>query len=280
MDILLKQRMVGAIVLISLGVIFIPMLLSGKGDSLGDSAKSNIPPLPKYEIKKADIPPPVINSKQDVLEELSLAATAESKTSVPDTGKDAASASAAPARQTVETKVTETKAIEIKESPSTNKSVSVKDNPGSATNASTSISANINAVSDTSAKQVTSKSAAPASSDSPSNETPSNNTNKATTAMSTPVSNKPAATVEITSPNEITGWVVQIGSFESKENATQLRDQLRSAGYASFIEPRKGKTTVYRVRVGPEKRRSLAEKLQRELQQKQKIEGMVMHFPD
>lgn len=55
MDIILKQRLVGAIVLISLGVIFIPMLLSGKGELSSPILKSNIPPTPKYDIKKPDV---------------------------------------------------------------------------------------------------------------------------------------------------------------------------------------------------------------------------------
>jgi len=54
-DILLKQRIVGAIVLISLAVIFIPMLLSGKSDLLSKQLNSNIPPKPSYEIRRPEI---------------------------------------------------------------------------------------------------------------------------------------------------------------------------------------------------------------------------------
>lgn len=261
MDILLKQRMVGAIVLISLGVIFIPMLLSGKGDLLqGD--KSNIPPVPRYEIKKAEIPPPVIDSKQDVLDKLSTTSTSDPEASpaeTPDLSKTLMSAGA----------------------PPSGASADATDKPAATADAK---QGNDAAAKSTPTKTVpavtTTKETVP-------DKAASKNTPTATVSDKKPASSstssgvsKPVEEDETTSPHPITGWVVQIGSFESRENATQLSDKLRAAGFTSFIEPRKGKTTVYRVRVGPEKRRSQAEKLQKELLAKQKIKGMIMHFPD
>jgi DedD protein len=65
-DILLKQRLVGAIVIISLGVIFLPMLFTGR-EELGDAEfESSMPSEPVYEIKapsltekEAPEPPPL-----------------------------------------------------------------------------------------------------------------------------------------------------------------------------------------------------------------------------
>jgi DedD protein len=55
-DILLKQRLVGAIVLVSLGIIFIPMILSG-GDQAGDRLTvSNIPQKPDKDFVSRIIP--------------------------------------------------------------------------------------------------------------------------------------------------------------------------------------------------------------------------------
>lgn len=48
MNIQLKQRLVGAVVLVALAVIFVPMLLPGKGDLSGSIEGSNIPPEPDY----------------------------------------------------------------------------------------------------------------------------------------------------------------------------------------------------------------------------------------
>lgn len=49
-DIALKQRLVGAVVLISLAVIFLPMVFTGKGNMEEEPFKTNIPPEPIYEI--------------------------------------------------------------------------------------------------------------------------------------------------------------------------------------------------------------------------------------
>lgn len=48
MNIQVKQRVVGAIVLVALAVIFIPLLLPGKGDVIGLIENSNVPPAPDY----------------------------------------------------------------------------------------------------------------------------------------------------------------------------------------------------------------------------------------
>ncbi len=58
----LKQRLVGAVVLISLAVIFIPMLLSGRGGYERLITSSNIPPEPEagrrvIEIPLREVPP-------------------------------------------------------------------------------------------------------------------------------------------------------------------------------------------------------------------------------
>lgn len=52
----LKQRLVGAIILIALAVIFVPMLLDGKGDSTMPTFGSNVPPRPGYTFEPLEIP--------------------------------------------------------------------------------------------------------------------------------------------------------------------------------------------------------------------------------
>jgi len=49
----------------------------------------------------------------------------------------------------------------------------------------------------------------------------------------------------------LSAWVVQAGSFAERENALAVRDTLRRAGYASFVVPREGHETLFRVQVGP-----------------------------
>ena len=58
------------------------------------------------------------------------------------------------------------------------------------------------------------------------------------------------------------GWVVQLGSFASRDNAQRLVQELRHKGYTAFESEFHGSTRVlYRVRVGPEQDRARAEAL-------------------
>jgi cell division septation protein DedD len=66
---ILKQRLVGAIVLISLGIIFIPMLLTGTDGLTTGELPTNIPPKPLYEIQApATLPLERKNLPEPVLE--------------------------------------------------------------------------------------------------------------------------------------------------------------------------------------------------------------------
>lgn len=81
-------------------------------------------------------------------------------------------------------------------------------------------------------------------------------------------------------PDKVQAWIVQVGSFSSEPNAIALRDKLRKKGFASFVEAVKGKKgMVYRVRVGPELTRELADKLKGEVESKAKLKGLVQSYP-
>lgn len=63
-------------------------------------------------------------------------------------------------------------------------------------------------------------------------------------------------------------WAVQVGSFNNKNSAFHLRDTLRTKGFAAYVEHVSAKEgAIYRVRVGPELQRTLAEELQKKLAQ-------------
>ena len=77
---------------------------------------------------------------------------------------------------------------------------------------------------------------------------------------------------------DLSGWVVQVGSFSRKSNALSLQDRLRKKGYAAYVEAYQAKNgTRYRVRVGPElseeKSKASASSLKREMG----IDGFVLH---
>jgi DedD protein len=64
-----------------------------------------------------------------------------------------------------------------------------------------------------------------------------------------------------------TGWVVQLGSFSSKQNARQLADEVGGRGFPVFLmELDQSGKTLYRVRVGPQDSRAQATELAARLQ--------------
>lgn len=78
----------------------------------------------------------------------------------------------------------------------------------------------------------------------------------------------------------LTAWVVQLGSFSSEENARSLNDRLRKSGYAAFVEPlMQDGERVFRVRVGPELKRSEAQNLRERILAETKLEGIVVSYP-
>ncbi len=78
----------------------------------------------------------------------------------------------------------------------------------------------------------------------------------------------------------LSAWIVQLGSFSSEENAQSLKEKLRKAGYPAFVEPlKKNGQSSYRVRVGPEIKRSDADSLLKQLKDKMKLDGIVVAYP-
>ena len=78
----------------------------------------------------------------------------------------------------------------------------------------------------------------------------------------------------------LSAWIVQLGSFTDEDNAQSLNKKLREAGYPAFVEPLKRNNKIsYRVRVGPEIKRSEADKLLRKLKEKMELDGIVVSYP-
>jgi DedD protein len=81
-----------------------------------------------------------------------------------------------------------------------------------------------------------------------------------------PAQDKPSAAPNAPPEPEVEanagGWMVQLGSFERRDNAQRLVQELRHKGYTAFQSEFHGSGRVlYRVRVGPEQDRARAEAL-------------------
>ena len=76
------------------------------------------------------------------------------------------------------------------------------------------------------------------------------------------------------------GWAVQLGAFKSEAEANKLRDRLRNGGVASFVDRTGGADApLWRVRAGPYAERSGAESARASIKQKFQSDGMVVTQP-
>lgn len=108
----------------------------------------------------------------------------------------------------------------------------------------------------------------------------------ATPATSAPVAAKPVESKPAPLPAKpepapaAKGFAVQIGAPASEQAAIGLRDKARAAGFASFIQPVDTEAgRRYRVRIGPEASRESANALLARVKQNTGIDGIVVTHP-
>lgn len=196
----LKQRLVGAIVLVALAVIILPEIFKGDGHQL---AEKNVPAEPDYRF-----PPPKEAPK----------------------APPKATAAIVPVGDSSNGKVAKEKTEQVK-------------------------------------KEV-----------SESSDTSDNNGKKSPVVTESPTKAEKESVVS--KSGQVNAFIVQVGSFSSEPNAIALRDKLRKLGFTSFVEAVKGKQgMIYRVRVGPELTRQLADELKEKVAKKAKLNGMVQSYP-
>lgn len=249
MDNQVKQRVIGAVVLVALAVIFVPMLLE-KPDSDLDPVGSNLPEQPDMAVQDRiepltlPEPPPENEPAQVVLDQAPdmTAAPAAGDAGMPP-AEGAAPATTAPA-PAAEAPAAVAQAL-----------------PAPVTAAPPAAPAQPPAT--TPAQAVPPAAAPPA----------------AAPAPVTPAAPAPSAQTE-TAAKPLSGWVVQLASLASKNNALALRERLRGLGYTAFVEEIKtAQGVLYRVRVGPELERVSADNLRNRLEQQVQIKGIVTRYP-
>jgi DedD protein len=104
-------------------------------------------------------------------------------------------------------------------------------------------------------------------------------------AKSTPpakTASEPKAAPRATSPEvkAASGWAVQVGSFASRENAERLTRELKGKGFAATVSESSSKgKRLWRVRVGPEADRAAAVALGAKLHSAGHSGGAVVPYP-
>lgn len=77
--------------------------------------------------------------------------------------------------------------------------------------------------------------------------------------------------------NRAGAWAVQLGALKTVEDANKLRDRLKGAGFAAFVDRVDANgTTLWRVRAGPEVDRGAADKLRASIKEKLKVDGIIV----
>ena len=232
----LKERLTGAVVLMLLAVIFIPMVLDNSSRQDIDITRTNIPPAPDIDFKSDMVQVEelaTIEPSQLPLEPLPSAVTiAESDT-------PAATPETAPVSGS------DTNGIQMQTGP-----VAIAPN--------TTEFAPVIASKQEQSTDVTDATSA-----------------KADTAP-VPVQVPPADT----SARSMSAWVIQLGSFSSRENADSLVRRLQTNGFPGYVEQAKsGTDIVFKVRVGPELSRAQAETIQKNLKTRLKLDAIILRFP-
>lgn len=96
--------------------------------------------------------------------------------------------------------------------------------------------------------------------------------------VSAPTSNSADSNAPIRAKTAQGGWAVQLGSFASRVTAQRMVADLQSGGQDAFVMPVKsGQATLYRVRIGPLKDRESAAQTLRKVQAAAPGAAIVAH---
>ena len=105
-----------------------------------------------------------------------------------------------------------------------------------------------------------------------------NNDSSVATTASKKTANTPVKITDVKA-HKGSAWVVQLGSFDKAEHAKNLVKELRAKGFKAFtLEVKSSKGTLTKVLVGPEVKREKALTLQEKINKEMKIKGILTSF--
>jgi DedD protein len=304
MDQQLKQRLIGVTIIVSLVVIFVPMLFD-KADQQPGTASDGVPPVPEaFQEQAIELP----RSAEDVAPKDTGSVSESGYKIIPLTEEapqkpaEAAQAKAIPAEaEPVEAPMEEEQfepapekplrpAEKLREEPFKSLAEPVQ-KPGKAEPAEKKAKEAKKAKVQVQTAPVKPKAVAPAKkAEATARAEPSSAKSERTKPESAEVAartlapQKPAPESSIAQPPSRTepaggldAWVVQTGSFTTESKARALAEKLRQAKFTAFVEAVPGKTgSLYRVQVGPALERARAEQMQKQIETNLGIRGIII----
>jgi len=313
MDSALKQRLLGAAVLVALAIIFVPMFL-GNAPPKPDSAIQNldIPPLPerKFETRTLAVEPsgaaPATAAPPKPSDKLPTVDTkAPSTFEAPEADKGVADKTVAD--KSVKAPATDSKPAAIDTKPAPTEAKPPIAEPAAVPGGRFSINLGIyadQAHADALVAKVTKlgfvaysepteyqgksaqrvragpfadRAAAESARLKIKQVEPKAPSSVTESAEAQPAADAPATAV---AADRAGGWAVQLGAFKSEAEANKLRDRVRTVSIASFVDRSgSGDQTMWRVRAGPYADRAGAETARATIKQKLQTEGMIVTQP-
>jgi DedD protein len=301
MDLSLKQRLLGAIVLIALAIIFVPMFLSGPApQQTSETVNLAIPPAPDREFQNRVLP---VDATPDASKNPQTATQPVTNTPLATVETPPRPAEIAQPTEPVNTAPAE-KPAPPKSEPAKTEAPKVSDNaPGRAANGRFYVHLGVYTV----AKNADDLVATLKQGGMPAFTEASEAQGKAASRVRVgPYEDRAAAeavrlrikqmnpavassVVQLaddakadTPPTALPasragGWAVQLGAFKTIEEANKVRDRLKGAGFVAYVDKvgTEG-ATLWRVRAGPETDRGNADKLKGRIKDKLKMDGMVV----
>jgi len=312
MDLSLKQRLLGAAVLIALAVIFVPMLMSGSGPQKSASMETTtlaIPPAPDREFQTRDLSvapapatpaAPAADDNHITPVDTSTAPKPVDATPAPVTpAQTAAAPTSAPTIATAKPEPAKPEPVAPKPAPVE----AAKPQPGVAANGRYFVHLGVYSSDKNAADLVAALKKDGFAAYSEATEFQGKSAERvrvgpfadraaAESARLRIKQVKPsvpgsvvenAADAKADAPatalaaNRAGAFAVQLGALKTAEDANKLRDRLRGAGFAAFVDKVNANgATLWRVRAGPEVDRAAAEKLRAGIKDKLKIDGMIV----
>lgn len=313
MDLSLKQRLLGAAVLIALAVIFVPMFMSGSAPQKSAELETSnlaIPPAPDREFQTRELPVDAsARTPAAPAPAPAIAPANEDHITPVDTATAPKPAAPAPAPPTqVATTETPKPAVPAKPVPAAPTDVAkladaAKPMPGQAASGRFFVNLGTYAASKNAQDLVASLKKGGFAASTESTEYQGKPAERVRVG---PFANRAAAEaarlrIKQAQPtvsgsviqlaedakadapatavpaNRAGGWAVQLGALKTSEDANKLRDRLKNAGFAAFVDKMDANgTTLWRVRAGPEVDRATADKLRASIKDKLKLDGMIV----
>jgi DedD protein len=300
MDLSLKQRLLGAIVLIALAVIFVPMMLSGPPpQQSSETVNLAIPPAPDREFQNRVLPvdptqPAATTTAPVTSESLATVETPPRPAEIPQPTVDAPPPTPPPAAETPKP------ATPASTKPATK---AAEAEPGRAASGRFYVHLGVYAATKNADDLVASlkQGGFPAFAEASEFQGkaaervrvgPYEDRAAAEAARLRIKQVKPAVPGSVVQladdakadappsalpANRAGGWAVQLGAFKTADEANKVRDRLKTAGFVAFVDKAATESgTLWRVRAGPETDRGNADKLRGRIKEKLKMDGMVV----